>query len=187
MVTCLDGHALARQGRAGAALGWQRLPLLSPVPVIGLMLLAKPVAALGLRFGPPETFALTFFALTLVTGLVGASPAKGIAAAAFGMLLGMVGLDPMSSEERFTWRAPPRRWPLIHKRVGWPLRGGRSPGKRGARSAYRALSGTYFEPPADGQRLARLAGALWRGTVIGFLVVYSLAQERRLRRCSRTP
>ena len=107
VVTCLDGHALARQGRAGAALGMAAFAsfIAGTLGVIGLMLLAKPVAALGLRFGPPETFALTFFALTLVTGLVGASPVKGIAAAAFGMLLGMVGLDPMSSEERFTFGA----------------------------------------------------------------------------------
>ena len=89
VVTCLDGYALARQGRAGAALGMAAFAsfIAGTVGVVGLMLLAQPVAALGLRFGPPETFALTFLALTLVTGLVGASAAKGIAAAAFGMLL----------------------------------------------------------------------------------------------------
>ncbi|MGH7268503.1 MAG: tripartite tricarboxylate transporter permease [Candidatus Rokuibacteriota bacterium] len=107
VVTCLDGHALARQGRAGAALGIAAIAsfLAGTGSVVGLMLVAEPVAALALRFGPPETFALTFMALTLVTGLVGAAPAKGIAAAAFGMLLGMIGLDPMSSEERFTFGA----------------------------------------------------------------------------------
>jgi len=107
VVTCLDGHALARQGRAGAALGMAAISsfIAGTLSVVGLMLLAQPVSALALRFGPPETFALTFLALTLVTGLVGAAPAKGIAAAAFGMLLGMVGLDPMSSEERFTFGA----------------------------------------------------------------------------------
>src|SRR5688572_24389830 len=107
VMTCLDGHALARQGRAGAALGMAAFAsfIAGTVGVIGLMLLAQPVAALGLKFGPPETCALTFLALTLVTSLVGTSPIKGIAAAAFGMLLGMVGLDPMSSEERFTFGA----------------------------------------------------------------------------------
>jgi putative tricarboxylic transport membrane protein len=107
VVTCLDGHALARQGRAGAALGMAAIAsfIAGTLSVVGLMLLARPVATLALAFGPPETFALTFLALTLVTGLVGAAPAKGIAAAAFGMLLGMVGLDPMSSEERFTFGA----------------------------------------------------------------------------------
>lgn len=107
VMTCLDGHALARQGRAGAALGMAAFAsfIAGTAGIIGLMLLAQPVAALGLKFGPPETCALTFLALTLVTSLVGASAVKGVAAAAFGMLLGMVGLDPMSSEERFTFGA----------------------------------------------------------------------------------
>src|SRR5918996_1123886 len=107
VVTCLDGYAMSRQGRAGAALGMAAFAsfIAGTLGIIGLMLLAPEVAALAIRFGPPEIFALTFFALTLVTGLIGASPIKGIAAAAFGMLLGMIGLDPMSSEERFTFGA----------------------------------------------------------------------------------
>src|ERR671914_279336 len=76
VVTCLDGYAMARQGRAGAALGMAAFAsfIAGTLGIIGLMLLAPEVAALAIRFGPPEIFALTFFALTLVTGLIGASP-----------------------------------------------------------------------------------------------------------------
>jgi len=173
VVTCLDGHALARQGRAGAALGMAAFAsfIAGTLGVIGLMLLAKPVAALGLRFGPPETFALTFFALTLVTGLVGASPAKGIAAAAFGMLLGMVGLDPMSSEERFTFGALHLADGLsfISVSVGlFAVAEVLESVERNQQIVLHQERISNLMPTAKDWLDSR--GALWRGTVIGFLV-----------------
>ena len=188
VVTCLDGHALARQGRAGAALGMAAFAsfIAGTLGVIGLMLLAKPVAALGLRFGPPETFALTFFALTLVTGLVGASPVKGIAAAAFGMLLGMVGLDPMSSEERFTFGALHLADGLsfISVSVGlFAVAEVLESVERDQRIVLYQERISNLLPTAKDWLASR--GALWRGTTIGFLVGVLPGQGRRLRRCSR--
>jgi putative tricarboxylic transport membrane protein len=173
VVTCLDGHALARQGRAGAALGMAAFAsfIAGTLGVIGLMLLAKPVAELGLRFGPPETFALTFFALTLVTGLVGASAAKGIAAAAFGMLLGMVGLDPMSSEERFTFGALHLADGLSFISVSVGLFAVAEVLESVERDQHIMLHQERISnllPTAKDWLASR--GALWRGTTIGFLV-----------------
>ena len=173
VMTCLDGHALACQGRAGAALGMAAFAsfIAGTLGVVGLMLLAPPVAALALRFGPPETFALTFLALTLVTSLVGAAPAKGIAAAAFGMLLGMVGLDPMSSEERFTFGA-------LHLADGLSF----VSVSVGLFAVAEVLEGLEHkgEMTPYTERITKLLptaadwlasrGALWRGAVIGFFV-----------------
>jgi putative tricarboxylic transport membrane protein len=173
VVTCLDGYALARRGRAGAALGMAAFAsfIAGTLGVIGLMLLARPVASLALRFGPPETFALTFMALTLVTGLVGASPARGIAAAAFGMLLGMVGLDPMSSEERFTFGALHLADGLSFVSVSVGLFAVAEVLESVERSqpmaVYRARLSNLLPTRAD-WRASR--GALGRGTVVGFLV-----------------
>jgi len=173
VMTCLDGYPLARQGRAGAALGMAAFAsfIAGTLGVVGLMLLAPPVAALALRFGPPETFALTFLALTLVTSLVGASPAKGIAAAAFGMLLGMVGLDPMSSEERFTFGA-------LHLADGLSFVSV-SVGLFAVAEVLESLERKEETSPHP-ERITKLLptaadwlasrGALWRGTVIGFFV-----------------
>jgi putative tricarboxylic transport membrane protein len=173
VVTCLDGHALARQGRAGAALGMAAFAsfIAGTLGVVGLMLLAQPVSALALSFGPPETFALTFLALTLVTGLVGASAAKGMAAAAFGMLLGMIGLDPMSGEERFTFGA-------LHLADGLSFVSvsvGLFAVAEVLESVERDETPTFYQerisnllPTAADWRASR--GALGRGTLIGFLI-----------------
>jgi hypothetical protein len=71
VVTCLDGYRMARQGRAGAALGISAFGsfIAGTFGVIGLMFLAPPLGRAALRFGPPEYFALTLTGLTLVAYL----------------------------------------------------------------------------------------------------------------------
>lgn len=173
VVTCLDGYAMARQGRAGAALGMAAFAsfIAGTLGIIGLMLLAPEVAALAIRFGPPEIFALTFFALTLVTGLIGASPIKGIAAAAFGMLLGMIGLDPMSSEERFTFGALHLADGLSFVSVSVGLFAVaevlESLERTEPITLYRGKISNLLPTAAD---WLASRGALWRGALIGFFV-----------------
>jgi putative tricarboxylic transport membrane protein len=72
IVTCFDGYQLARQGRAGAALGMAAIAsfIAGTISVAGLMLLALPLSEFGLRFGPPEYCVLMLVALTAV-GLIG--------------------------------------------------------------------------------------------------------------------
>jgi putative tricarboxylic transport membrane protein len=105
VMTCLDGYAMARQGRAGAALGMAAIAsfIAGTVSVVGLMLLAPPLASFALRFGPAEYFALMVLGLTTLTRLAGKSLVKGLLMGAFGLALGTVGLDPLTGTARFTF------------------------------------------------------------------------------------
>src|ERR687892_2727216 len=93
VVTCLDGYQLARQGRAGAALGIAAISsfIAGTFGVLGLMFIAPPVAKFALRFGPPEYFGLMVLGLTMVIFLTGRSVIKGIMAALVGLWLAGVG------------------------------------------------------------------------------------------------
>lgn len=105
VVTCLDGYQMARQGRAGAALGISAMGsfIAGTVGVVGLSLLAPPLAAFALKFGPPEYFALILLGLMMAVYLSEGSVLKGLMMAATGLILGMVGLDPVQGAERFTF------------------------------------------------------------------------------------
>jgi putative tricarboxylic transport membrane protein len=105
VVTCLDGYQLARQGRAGPALGIAAISsfVAGTVGVLGLMFIAPPVAKFALRFGPPEYFALMVLGLTMVVFLTGRSVVKGVLAALFGLWLAGVGTDVFTAESRFTF------------------------------------------------------------------------------------
>src|SRR6266540_2981658 len=71
VVTCMDGHQMAKKGRAGAALGIAAIGsfIAGTVGVIGLSAVAPPLASFALRFGPPEYFSLTMVGLLLATVL----------------------------------------------------------------------------------------------------------------------
>ncbi len=105
VMTCLDGHAMARNGRAGPALGMAALAsfIAGTFAVIVLTLIAKPLADFAVSFGPAEYFALTFLGLTLVTSLTGKSMIKGVISGIFGLLVASVGIDALSGAARFTY------------------------------------------------------------------------------------
>ncbi|HEU5323519.1 MAG TPA: tripartite tricarboxylate transporter permease, partial [Methylomirabilota bacterium] len=105
VVTCVDGYQMARQGRAGTALAVSAVGsfIAGTVGVVGLMLLAPPLAAFALQFGPPEYTALLVLGLMMVGYLGGGSMTKGLAMAVLGLLLGTVGLDPIMGSPRFTY------------------------------------------------------------------------------------
>jgi putative tricarboxylic transport membrane protein len=104
VVTCLDGYQMARQGRAGAALGIAAFGsfIAGTAGVIGLMIFAAPLAKFGLKFGPPEYFGVISLGLTLVTFLSGGSPLKALMVGAFGIILSCVGIDPIFGSNRLT-------------------------------------------------------------------------------------
>ena len=79
------------------------------VSVVGLMLLAPPLAEFALRFGPAEYFALMVLGLTMLTRLAGKSLIKGLMMGMFGLALGTIGLDPMTGV--FPVHGRPRRVP----------------------------------------------------------------------------
>ena len=105
VVTCLDGHQMARQGRAGPALGIAAMAsfIAGTLSVVGIMLLAPPLSRAALRFGPPEIFCLLLLGFTMVTYLTAGSKLKAVAMALLGMLLGTIGLDPINATARFTY------------------------------------------------------------------------------------
>jgi putative tricarboxylic transport membrane protein len=104
VVTCLDGHQMARQGRVGPALGIAAFGsfIAGTVGLMGLQLIAAPLAKLALKFGPPEYFAIVTLGLVFITTLSQGSRIKAAVMAFAGLLLSSVGLDPVTSEQRMT-------------------------------------------------------------------------------------
>jgi TctA family transporter len=103
--TVLDGYPMARRGEAGRALGAVLFSSLIGA-LVGAIVLALSVPVIRpvvLAFGPPEFLMLTVLGLSFVISLAGRSPMKGFIMAAFGFLVAMVGLDPQSSIQRFTF------------------------------------------------------------------------------------
>src|SRR2546425_9813326 len=105
VVTCIDGYQMARQGRAGPALGISALGsfIAGTFSVLGIMLLAPPLTSVALRFGPPEIFGLLLLGFTMVTYLTAGSKLKAVAMALLGMLLGTRGPGPIARSPRFTY------------------------------------------------------------------------------------
>lgn len=105
VITCIDGHQLAKQGRGGTALGVAAIGSFvgGIVAVLALTFLGPPIARFALKFGPPEYFALMLLGLLLIVGLMGKSIIKGLIAALLGLLLALIGMDPISGEVRFTF------------------------------------------------------------------------------------
>jgi len=105
VVTCIDGYQMARQGRAGPALGIAAFGsfIAGTFSVLMISLLSPPLAAAALRFGPPEIFALLLLGFTMITYLGGGSRLKAVAMALVGMFLGTIGLDPVTGAARYTF------------------------------------------------------------------------------------
>src|SRR5258706_4649562 len=103
--TCIGGSAMARKGRAGPALTIAAVGSYGAgtVSVVALMFLAPPLAAFALRFGPPEYFSLLLLGLLVLAYMNSGSMLKGLAMAAVGLLLGMIGIDQMSGYFRFAY------------------------------------------------------------------------------------
>lgn len=103
VITCLDGYQMARQGRAGAALGVAAIGSFvgGVVALIFLTFLGPPLAKFAVKFGPPEFFAIMTFGLLLIVGLMGKSVVKGMLAALLGLLLSLIGQDPATGTDRF--------------------------------------------------------------------------------------
>jgi len=105
VVTCIDGYQMARRGRAGPALGMCAIGsfIAGTFSVIGLMILAPPLAEMSLRFGPPEYLSLMVLGLALLSFLTSGSTSKAMIMAGFGLFLGTVGLDNLTGTTRFTY------------------------------------------------------------------------------------
>lgn len=108
VVTCLDGHAMARQGRAGVALATAALASLFAgiVTTILIAVAGPPLAGVALAFGPAEYVSLMLLGLIGAVTLAHGSVVKAIAMILLGLLLSMVGTDVNSGDTRFTFGLP---------------------------------------------------------------------------------
>ena len=108
VVTAVEGHAMARAGRAGPALATAAIGsfVAGLIGTVLLALFAPAFADLALRFGPAEYFALACLGFVAVSALLGASPLHGLASLFVGLALGLMGTDPQSSVPRFTGGVP---------------------------------------------------------------------------------
>jgi putative tricarboxylic transport membrane protein len=172
VITCLDGHAMAKQGRAGTALGSAAIGSFigGMVATLGLVLVAPPLARFALSFGPPEFFALMLVGLCLVTGLAGRSLVAAILMAVAGLLMAMVGIDPVRGAPRFTFGIPELYDGLAFVPVVMGLFGV-SEILLTAEKPFRHRVQTTFEklvPPRA--ELRRCAAAVGRGSIVGFVL-----------------
>ncbi|WP_428648891.1 tripartite tricarboxylate transporter permease [Roseibium sp.] len=138
IATVYDGYPMAQQGRAKLALDVSLVSssIGSFASAIALLLLAPPLAMLALKFGPADYFWLAVFGLSTIAVLMSDSPVKGLLSACFGLTIGMIGIDAINGQARFTFDIP-------------ELRGGVH--------IIVLLTGLYALPPAIDLALGKLA------------------------------
>ena len=105
VITCIDGHQMAKKGRAGPALGIAAFGsfIAGTIGVIGIMLVAPPMAKFALAFGPAEYFALMLMGIVIIIYMSSGSILKDFLTALFGLLLGTIGMDTISGTQRLTF------------------------------------------------------------------------------------
>jgi TctA family transporter len=108
IVTCLDGHQMAKQGRAGPALAIAAIAsfVAGTIATIVIATASVPMAALALKFTAPEYFSLMVLGLAGAVVLAHGAPGKAVAMVLLGLLLGLVGIDVNTGAPRMTLDIP---------------------------------------------------------------------------------
>jgi putative tricarboxylic transport membrane protein len=108
VMTALDGYAMTRQGRGGAALATAAIGsfVAGTFATAMLMFMAPALVEVALGFGPTEYFALMMLALTALGGMAGHAPAKGAFSTFLGLAIGTIGIDIQTGQARFTFGIP---------------------------------------------------------------------------------
>lgn len=108
VVTCLDGYQMARQGRAGSALGMSAIGSYvgGTIGGIALIFICVPLAEFSLKFGPAEYFSLIFMGMLTVVYMGGKSIPKSLMSALIGLAISLVGVDPIQGAPRFVYGFP---------------------------------------------------------------------------------
>ena len=103
--TAMDGYEMAKQGRAGPALGISAISsfVAGTLGLVGLTFFAPFLANFALAFGPSEYFALMFMGLSLVISLSGRALLKGVISMALGLLASLIGQNPLTGAARLTF------------------------------------------------------------------------------------
>jgi putative tricarboxylic transport membrane protein len=105
VITCIDGYQMAQKGRAGPALAICAIGsfIAGSLGILGLAFLAPPLAEAALAFGPAEFFSLMVFGFVVLSNVTGTSLLKSLMMAVVGLIIGTVGLDPVTGIARFTF------------------------------------------------------------------------------------
>jgi putative tricarboxylic transport membrane protein len=172
VVTCIDGYQMARRGRAGTALGISAIGSFAGgvFATIALVIVAPPLARFALSFGPPEFFCLMLLGMCLVTGLAGRSLLAALLMTVLGLLLALIGIDPVRGAPRFTLGLPE-----LYDGIGFiPVVMGlfgvaeilitlETPARQILETKLKGLLPTRAEA-------LRASGAIGRGTLVGFFL-----------------
>ena len=104
MVTALEGFKMAKSGRAGAALASAAIGsfIAGTIATILVTLFAPILAEFAVKLGPPEYFCLMLLAFTTVSAVLGQSTLRGLTALFFGLALGLIGIDQITAQVRYT-------------------------------------------------------------------------------------
>ena len=108
MVTAMEGNKMAKSGRAGAALATAAIGsfVAGTIATVIVTLFAPYVAEFAVKLGPPEYFLLMLLAFTTVSAVLGQSPLRGMTSLFIGLAVGLVGLDQISGQARYTLGVP---------------------------------------------------------------------------------
>lgn len=175
VMTCIDGYAMALNGRAGAALAVSAIGsfIAGTMGVIALTLFALPLTAMALKFGPAEYFTLMLFAMTAVACLTGRSLPKGLISMFLGLMLSTVGIDLQSAMPRFTMGILEFQEGISFVVV--------VVGLFAAAEVFQGLETVFKGTAPDVIRISgklwltrdewkRSIGPIWRGGIIGFII-----------------
>jgi len=105
VITCIDGYRMAQKGRAGPALAMCAIGsfIAGSIAILGMVFLAPPLAEAALAFGPAEYFSLMLCGFVVLSNVTGGSLLKSLMMAVVGLIIGTVGLDPVTGDYRFTF------------------------------------------------------------------------------------
>ncbi len=108
MVTAMEGNRMAKSGRAGAALATAAIGsfVAGTIATVIVTFCAPLVAEYAIRLGPPEYFLLMVLAFTTVSAVLGKSTLRGLTALGVGLAMGLVGIDQISGQARYTGNVP---------------------------------------------------------------------------------
>jgi putative tricarboxylic transport membrane protein len=108
IVTAMEGHEMAKRGRAGPALATSAIGsfVAGTIATVLLTLVAPQVVEIALAFGPPEYFALMCLAFITVSAVLGESTVRGLTGLFVGLAIGVIGIDNQTGQARFTFDMP---------------------------------------------------------------------------------
>jgi TctA family transporter len=202
VVTCLDGYQMARRGRPGAALAIAALAsfVAGIMATIGIAWFGPSVASMALMFGPVEITSLLILGFVLVLGIGEGSKMRALAMIGLGLLLGAVGVDLISGEERFVFEVPALRDGFGVAIVAMGLFGISEVllmvGQTDAASKPAIQAGSFSQMLPTRAELAEAAAPTVRGGLLGFVLgllpgggalISSFASYMVERRISRHP